>query len=173
MRLQTNDMQGFINQLETDWKTMAPGQPLSYQFLDERFARMFETEQKLGKIAGIFSFLAIFIACIGLLGLATFIAQQRTKEIGIRKVLGASVTNLVAIVSKDFLQLIVLSTIIAAPLAWWSMNAWLQDFVYRIEINWWVFVVVGLVAILIAFVTIGTQSLKAALANPVESIKSE
>ena len=173
VRLQTEDMTQFIHQLETDWKAMAPGQPLSYQFLDERFASMFETEQQLGKIAGIFSFLAIFIACIGLLGLATFIAQQRTKEIGIRKVLGANIPNLVYLLCKDFAKLIFIAFLLAAPLAWYFMNQWLADFAYATAISWWVFVLAGLLILLMAILSVLYQATRVAMVNPVDTLKWE
>lgn len=173
LRLQTNDMQGFIKQLESDWQLMAPGQPFSYQFLDERFARMFETEQKLGKIAGVFAFLAIFIACIGLLGLATFIAQQRTKEIGIRKVLGANIPNLVYLLCKDFGKLILVAFVLAAPLAWYFMNQWLADFAYSTSISWTVFLLAGGLILLMAVLSVLYQATRVALVNPVETLKWE
>ena len=173
IRLQTENMTPFIQQLETDWKAMAPGQPLSYQFLDERFARMFETEQQLGKIASIFSFLAIFIACIGLLGLATFIAQQRTKEIGIRKVLGADISNLVYLLCKDFAKLIFIAFLLAAPLAWYFMNQWLADFAYATAINGWVFLLAGLLILLMAILSVLYQATRVALVNPVDTLKWE
>ena len=173
MRLQTNDIQGFIHQMESNWKEMAPGQPFSYQFLDERFSRMFDTEQQLGKIAGIFSFLAIFIACIGLLGLATFIAQQRTKEIGIRKVLGADISNLVYLLCKDFGILILIAFLLAAPLGWYFMNQWLADFAYATTIGVGVFVSAGLLILLMAILSVVYQATRVALVNPVETLKWE
>ncbi len=173
IRLQTTDMQGFIQQLETDWKEMAPGQPLSYQFLDERFARTFETEQQLGQIAGIFAFLAIFIACIGLLGLATFIAQQRTKEIGIRKVLGADISNLVYLLCKDFAKLILIAFVLAAPIGWYFMNQWLADFAYSTSIGMGVFLVAGVLILLMAVLSVFYQATRVALVNPVETLKWE
>lgn len=173
VRLQTKDMPNFIQQLETDWTTMAPGQPFSYQFLDERFSKMFESEQQLGKIASIFSFLAIFIACIGLLGLATFIAQQRTKEIGIRKVLGANIPNLVYLLCKDFGQLILIAFLLAAPLAWYFMNQWLADFAYATAISWWVFALAGLLILLMAVLSVLYQATRVALVNPVDTLKWE
>ncbi len=162
-----------IAHIEETLKTLLPEVTFNLNYLDDAYNNLYQNEQRFGNAFTIFTLIALFIACIGLFGLVTHSVLLRTKEIGIRKVLGASVTNLVSLVAKDFLKLVIISTIIAVPLAWWSMNAWLQDFVYRIEINWWVFVIVGLVAILIAFVTIGTQSLKAALSNPVAAIKSE
>ncbi len=173
MKVKNKNSEETMAHVKQTLSTVLPEVAFNYNYLDETYNNLYQTEQRFGDAFNIFTLLALFIACIGLFGLVTHSVLLRTKEIGIRKVLGASVANLVKIVSQDFLKLVVVATIIAAPLAWWSMNAWLQDFVYRIEINWWVFVVVGLVAILIAFVTIGTQSLKAALANPVESIKSE
>lgn len=173
MRLNTKDMAAFIQQVEEDWKTMAPGQPFSYQFLDERFAKMFETEQQLGKIVSIFSFLAIFIACIGLLGLATFIAQQRTKEIGIRKVLGANIPNLVYLLCKDFGKLIVIAFLLAAPLSWYFMNQWLADFAYATSINIWVFLFAGFLILLMAVLSVIYQAAKVATVNPVETLKWE
>ena len=173
VRLTPTDMQQFIQQVEADWTTMAPGQPFSYQFLDERFARLFETEQKLGKIAGIFSFLAIFIACIGLLGLATFIAQQRTKEIGIRKVLGANIPTLVYLLCKDFGKLMVIAFILAAPIGWYFMNQWLADFAYATTIGAWVFVVAALLILLMAILSVLYQATRVALINPVDTLKWE
>ena len=173
VRVQTKDMAKFIQQLETDWTIMAPGQPFSYQFLDERFSKMFESEQQLGKIASIFSFLAIFIACIGLLGLATFIAQQRTKEIGIRKVLGANIPNLVYLLCKDFGKLILVAILLAAPLAWYFMNQWLADFAYATAIRWWVFALAGLLILLMAVLSVLYQATRVALVNPVDTLKWE
>ena len=173
MRLQTKDMANFIQQTEANWKVLAPGQPFSYQFLDERFSRMFETEQQLGKIASIFSFLAIFIACIGLLGLATFIAQQRTKEIGIRKVLGADIPNLVYMLCKDFGKLIFIAFLLAAPIGWYFMNQWLADFAYATSINLWVFVLAGLLILLMAILSVIYQATRVAMVNPVDTLKWE
>ncbi|HWJ93038.1 MAG TPA: FtsX-like permease family protein, partial [Flavisolibacter sp.] len=147
--------------------------PFSYRFLDDSFFEMYKDEQRVGKIALIFSILAILIACLGLFGLATFIAEQRTKEIGIRKVLGASVRGIVQLLSKDFVRLVLISFVIAAPFAWWAMNTWLQDFAYRVEISWWIFVVAGSIAIFIALATISFQAIRAAITNPMKNLRTE
>ncbi len=177
LRLQTENLPGFINTLQNAWNEMAPNQPFSYNFMDERFDRMYNNEQRIGRIIATFSFLTIFIACIGLVGLSTFIAQQRTKEIGVRKVLGASVPGIVGLLSKDFVKLILAALGLAAPTAWYFMNNWLKSFAYRIDLDWLSFAPIalgaGLAALLIAFLTIGIQSVRAALANPVASLKSE
>lgn len=173
MRLQTDDMAGFISFLEKGWNELAPGQPFAYDFLDESFDQMYRAEQRVGRIISTFTILAIFIACIGLFGLATFAAKQRTKEIGIRKVLGASLSGLVGLLAKDFLGLVVISLVAAIPIAWYGMNKWLQNFAYSTSLDWWIFAVAGLSAIAIAFMTVSFQSLRAALANPVKSLRSE
>ena len=134
---------------------------------------MYREEQRVGRIALLFSIIAIIIACLGLFGLAAFVAEQRTKEIGIRKVLGASVSGLVALLSKDFVRLVAISFVIAAPLAWLAMHKWLQDFEYRITISWTVFLLAGLMALAIAIITISFQAIKAAVANPVKNLRSE
>lgn len=173
MRLQTDDIPGFINFLQKGWDEMAPGQPFAYNFLDDRFDQMYRAEQRVGRIISSFTILAIFIACIGLFGLATFAAQQRTKEIGIRKVLGASLSGLVGLLTKDFLVLVLISLTIAIPIAWLGMNKWLQNFAYSTKLDWWIFAIAGLSALLIAFLTVSFQSIRAALANPVKSLRSE
>ena len=162
-----------ITQIETKWKSMAAGLPFSYRFLDDSFNEMYRNEQRIGKLAISFAVLAIFIACLGLFGLATYMAEQRTKEIGIRKVLGASVGNVVNMLSKDFIILVLVASVIAFPVAWWAMHNWLQDFAYRITIGWWIFLVAGAIAFLIAFITVSSQAIKAALANPVKSLRTE
>jgi putative ABC transport system permease protein len=134
---------------------------------------MYREEQRVGKVALTFSLLAVFIACLGLFGLATYMAEQRTKEIGVRKVLGASVSGIVSMLSKDFLRLVFISFVIAVPVAWWAMHNWLQDFAYRITIGWWIFIAAGAIAFLIAFITVSSQAIKAALANPVKSLRTE
>ena len=141
--------------------------------MDDDFNATYEAEQRVGKIALSFSVLAIFIACLGLFGLVTYAAEQRTKEIGIRKVLGASVSNIVQLLSKDFLKLVFLSAVVAFPLAWWAMHQWLQDFAYRINIGWWVFVIAGFTAVFIALITVSFQAVRAALANPVDNLRTE
>ncbi len=141
--------------------------------MDADFDATYRTEQRMGRIFIIFTSLAIIIACLGLFGLSAYAAEQRTKEIGIRKVLGANISTIVRMLSLDFIKLVFISILIATPVAWWAMNKWLQDFAYRINIQWWVLVIAGLVAILIAFMTISFQSIKAALANPVKSLRSE
>ena len=158
---------------EKKWKTFAPEMPFSYQFLDAAFNNVYSSEQRVAKIAITFSVLAILIACLGLFGLATYMAEQRTKEIGIRKVLGASVGNVVSMLSKDFLKLVTIAFCIAAPLAWWAMKNWLQDFAYRIDISWWIFGIAGVLALFIALFTISFQAIKAAVANPVKSLRTE
>jgi putative ABC transport system permease protein len=152
---------------------MAPGMPFSYRFLDDAFDQMYRTEQRTGKLAMAFAVLAIIIACMGLFGLATYAAEQRIKEIGIRKVLGASVNNIVEMLSKDFLKLILVSAVIAIPLAWWAMHSWLQDFAYRINMPWWVFLLAVVIALFIALATVSFQAIRAALANPVKSLRTE
>jgi putative ABC transport system permease protein len=172
-KVNTSNIQNLVAQIQAKWKTLAPGLPFSYNFLNESFDKMYRAEQRVGKIALIFSVLAIFIACLGLFGLATFIAEQRTKEIGIRKVLGASVQGIVQMLSKDFVRLVIIAFVFAAPLAWWAMNNWLQDFAYRVSIEWWVFAAAGFGALLIALLTISFQAIRAATANPVKSLRTE
>jgi putative ABC transport system permease protein len=162
-----------IQYAEKKWKTYAPEMPFSYQFLDAAFNNVYRSEQRVAKIAITFSVLAILIACLGLFGLATYMAEQRTKEIGIRKVLGASVGNVVTMLSKDFLKLVTIAFCIATPLAWWAMHNWLQDFAYRIRISWWIFGIAGVLALFIALFTISFQAIKAAMVNPVKSLRTE
>jgi putative ABC transport system permease protein len=162
-----------IPSIEKKWKALAPGMPFSYRFMNDSFNEMYRSEQRAGTIAIVFAVLAILIACLGLFGLVTYMAEQRTKEIGIRKVLGASVGNVVTMLSKDFLLLVAIASVLAFPVAWWAMNKWLQDFEYRISISAWVFVSAGVAAILIALATVSFQAVKAAIANPVKSLRTE
>ncbi|MGI4022769.1 MAG: ABC transporter permease [Janthinobacterium lividum] len=155
------------------FKQYNPEYPFEYKFVDEEYAEKFSDEQRVGTLAGLFSGLTIFISCLGLFGLATYTAENRIKEIGVRKVLGASVASITTLLSIDFLKLVVLSFLIASPIAWFSMNKWLKAYTYRIDIEWWVFVLAGLVSILIAIGTISFQAIKAALANPVKSLRAE
>lgn len=155
------------------WNQYNPGFPFEYSFMDEQYNNLYKTDQRTGILFNLFSAIAILISCLGLFGLATYTAQIMTKEIGIRKVLGASVSSIIALVSKDFLKLVIIAIIIGSPIAWWGMNKWLQTFVYRIDINWLIFLIAGLLAIAIALATISFQSIKAALANPVNSLRSE
>jgi len=172
-RFNTSNVSGLINTIEDKYKAMAPGMPFNYHFLDDSFDNMYRQEQRVGKVALTFSFLAIIIACLGLFGLATYIAEQRTKEIGIRKVLGASVTNIVTMLSTDFIKLVLISFVIATPVAWWFMNRWLQDFAFRIDLSWWIFAATGIIAMVIALVTLSFQAIRAAIANPVKSLRTE
>ncbi|HEX6168467.1 MAG TPA: ABC transporter permease [Chitinophagaceae bacterium] len=162
-----------IASMEKVFKQFNPGFPFKYYFTDDEIAKNYKAEHTVSKLSKYFAFLAIFISCLGLFGLVTFTAEQKTKEIGIRKVLGASVTGIVRMLSKDFLKLVLIATIIAFPVAWWLMHTWLDDFAYRIDIGWWVFAVAGIAALLIALLTISFQSIKAAIANPVKSLRTE
>jgi len=172
-RLSSTNLPTLMKQIENKWKQAATGQPFNYSFLDDDFDRMYRSEQRVGTIALIFALLAILISCLGLFGLAAFMAEQRTKEIGVRKVLGASVVSIVTLLSKDFLKLVLIAIVIASPIAWYAMHRWLQDFAYKIDIEWWVFALAGLLAVSIALLTVSVQSVKAALMNPVTSLRSE
>ena len=173
IRLQTGDLEQFIHNLQNWWDKFAPSQPFVYTFLDEHFNAIYEAENRIGRITNLFAFMAIFIACMGLLGLATFTVQQRTREIGIRKVLGASEQGIVLLLSGDFLKLVGIALVIATPVAWILMHRWLQDFAYRIALPWWTFLLAGLIAVTVAFLTISLQSIRAAFANPVKSLHNE
>ncbi|GAB4046615.1 ABC transporter permease [Spirosoma litoris] len=172
LRIRTTDMPGLLKTLEQKWKAQSDT-PFDYSFLNERFNRIYQSEQRVGQLFGIFAGLTVIISCLGLFGLAMFTAQQRTKEIGVRKVLGASVGSVVALLSKDFLKLVLVAIVIATPIAWYAMSRWLQDFAYKIDIEWWVFVLAAFIAIAIALITVSYQSIKAALVNPVTSLRSE
>jgi len=173
VKVKTPDITGLLATSKNLWNQLTAEEPFSYDFLDDRFKQTYQAEQKIGRVLAIFAGLTILVACLGLFGLATFTAEQRTKEIGIRKVLGASVTGIVAMLSKDFLKLVLLANLIAWPLAWWGMHQWLQDFAYHINLSWWIFGLAGVTAILIALITISFQAIKAAIANPVKSLRSE
>ena len=162
-----------IAQIEKTWKKYLPETPFEYKFLDDRYAKLYQAEDRQSSIFTIFSCIAIFIACLGLFGLSAFTISQRVKEIGVRKVLGASTANIVQLISKDFLLLVVIAAVIAFPVAWFAMHHWLQNFAYRINIGWWVFILSAIAALLIAFATISLQAIKAAGANPVKSLRSE
>lgn len=172
-RFQSANTNEVISLLEKTWKEMAPGQPFTYSFLDESFGKMYAAETRLGSLIGIFSTVAIVIACLGLFALTAFTAEQRTKEIGIRKVLGASVGSIVVMLSKDFGKLVVLAFVLATPLAWWSVNLWLEDYQYKVEVGWYIFALAGVATFLIAWLTMSYQSIKAATSNPVNSLRNE
>jgi len=173
IKLQTNELQGTVAAVKVLWSRYFPNDPFSYFFLDDEFNAQYQSDQRFGEMFTLFASLAILIACFGLIGLSAYNILQRTKEVGIRKVLGASVQNVVFILSKDFLLLVILSFVVAAPVSWFIMHQWLQDFAYRITISWWVFGVAGALALLIALSTISYQAIKAAIANPVRSLRSE
>ncbi len=173
VKIAGNNIPAALSVLKKTWDNYLPEIPYQYTFLDENFSSLYESEQRQATIFTVFAFIAIFIACLGLLGLSAFAITQRIKEIGIRKVLGASVSNIVGLLSKDFLKLVLIAAVIAFPIAWYAMHKWLQDFAYRIGIPWWIFVLAGIIAAIVAFVTISFQAIKAALANPVKSLRTE
>ncbi|MGZ3821321.1 MAG: ABC transporter permease [Mucilaginibacter sp.] len=173
IRMNSADIPGLLAQVKNKWKSLSPNLQFDYSFMNEDFEGLYRSEQRVGKIAVAFTSLAVIIACLGLFGLAAYAAEQRTKEIGIRKVLGANMSTIVGMLSKDFLKLVLIAICIASPFAWWVMYKWLQDYAYHQNIQWWIIALAGLVAILIAFVTVSFQSIKAALTNPVKSLRSE
>ena len=173
IRIKTKEAYPLIAQIKDKWKSMVPGQLFDYTFMDDEFNELYAPEQRTGQLFITFAVLAILIGCLGLFGLVTYAAEQRTKEIGIRKVLGASVANIAGMISKDFLKLVIISWLIAFPLAWYAMNKWLQEFAYRISISWRVFAAAGLFALIIALLTISSKAIRAAVANPAKSLKSE
>jgi MacB-like periplasmic core domain len=162
-----------IAKMETIFKKDNPGYPFEFRFVDDQFNEMFQNEMLISRLSRVFAGLAIMITCLGLFGLAAYTAERRIKEIGIRKVLGASVSGLAGLLSMEFLKLVLVSVLVAFPLAWYAMNKWLQDYTYRVSIQWWVFPITGIVAILIALITVSFQTIRAALANPVKSLKTE
>jgi len=173
VRINTANTANTIAQIKNRWQAIAANKPFDYSFMDEQFNNLYTGEQQTGRLSVTFSILAIVIACLGLFGLVTYAAEQRTKEIGIRKVLGANVQNILAMLSKDFLKMVIISIVIAFPIAGWVMTKWLQDFAYRVNISWWVFGFAALVTIVIALLTISFQAIKAAIANPVKSLRTE
>jgi len=173
VKVNTSDMSRLIQSVTGIWNKFSVNQPIRYTFMDESFAMMYADVQRMERIFITFAFLAIIVACLGLFALSSFMTQQRTKEIGIRKVLGASISNVAFILSKDFLILVVVSNVIAWPVAYFFMNKWLQDFAYRINISWWIFVLSGGIALLIALATVSFQAIKAAMANPINALRYE
>ncbi|HKK11491.1 MAG TPA: FtsX-like permease family protein, partial [Flavobacteriaceae bacterium] len=173
VKIAGGDIPSALSYFESTCKQYFPNTPVDYTFLDENFNKLYAAEQRQGNLFTVFACIAIFIGCLGLFGLSAFAISQRVKEIGIRKVLGANVSGIVALLSKDFLKLVAVAALLAFPIAWYAMNNWLKDFAYRIDIHWWVFVLAGILATLIAFLTISFQSIKAALANPAKSLRTE
>jgi putative ABC transport system permease protein len=173
VKLSGQNVSSTMQQIENKWKQFSPDRPFQYFFLDETFAQLYKAEANFQKVFVVLVALSIIIACLGLFGLAAFTAEQRTKEIGIRKVLGASVAGITTMLSKDFLKLVIVSILIATPVAWWAMSLWLQNYAYRIQINGWIFLLAAVISILIAVITVSFQAIKAAVVNPVKSLKTE
>jgi putative ABC transport system permease protein len=173
VRMKPGDISNTLSKIESNWKKFVSGEPFDYNFLDASFDALYRSEQRMGNIFSIFTALSLFIACLGLFGLSAYIAERRIKEIGVRKVLGASVPNVVALLSKEFLKLTSVAAFIAFPIAWWWMNKWLEDFAYRININWTVFIIAGLCTLMVALLTVSFQAIKAAIANPIKSLRTE
>jgi len=173
VKFQAADVQEVIAFAREQWNAFNPDAPFAYSFLDQRFSAMYFSEERTGKVFTIFAVIAIAIAALGLFGLSAYTAAQRTKEIGIRKVLGASATEVLIMLSKQFLILVVIAFIIAVPVVAWTMNQWLEDFAYRIALQWWVFALAGVSVVAIAFASMLFQTMKAAVANPVKSLRSE
>jgi putative ABC transport system permease protein len=173
VRLEGADISGTVSAIEDKWKSVASDLPFEYSFMDEGFDQLYKGEAQSGKLITYFASLSILISCLGLFGLATFMAEQRTKEIGIRKVMGASVTGITTLLSKDFLKLVLIAVAIAIPVAWYFTDKWLQDFAYHIDLEWWIFAVASVLALIIALMTVSVQAIKAAVQNPVNSLRSE
>jgi putative ABC transport system permease protein len=162
-----------LSSIQNAWNKINPNSPFSYSFLDQDFQMNYEKEERTSRLIQYFTLIAIVIACLGLFGLATFTAEQRIKEIGVRKVLGASVPNILALLSGNFLKPVAIAILIAFPVAWYVMNNWLEDFAYKIIIEWWVFAIAGLITVGMALLTVSYQAIKAAIANPVKSLRTE
>ncbi len=173
VKLQGGKIQESLAAIEGKWKQLAPYRPFSFRFLDEDYQKMYEKEMQTGKVFNLFASLAVLLACLGLFGLSAYAARQRVKEVGVRKVLGASVLQVSALLSSGFIKLVIVAFCIASPLAWLAMNKWLQQFSYRVDIGWWIFIVAGVVAVLLALVTVSFQAVKAAVTNPVKSLRTE
>ena len=173
VRIKPGDQLQAIADMEKQWNNLLSGIPMKYSFLDEDINNYYQSEKTWSKIVGWASIISIFLGCLGLLGLTMLAAINRTKEIGIRKVLGSSSKGIVLLLSKDILMPVIISMLIAFPVAWWAMNKWLQGFANRITISWWIFIVAGLIALLIALITVSFQAIKAAIANPVKSLRTE
>jgi putative ABC transport system permease protein len=173
VKIASSDLTASLSHLSSTWSKYFPDTPFEYHFLDDQFDKLYESEQRQATLFISFACIAIFIACLGLFGLSAFAITQRIKEIGVRKVLGADINSIVGLLSKDFLVLVAVAAILAFPVAWYAMHNWLKDFAYRIDIQWWVFIVAGVLAALVAFFTVSAQALKAAVANPVKSLRSE
>jgi putative ABC transport system permease protein len=171
--VKTSDMPATIKSIGSTWQKLNPNEPFEYSFLDQDFYKNYDAEERLASIVGYFTIIAILISCLGLFGLAAFSAEQRIKEIGVRKVLGASVGNIVSLLSKDFLKLVGIAILIASPIAWFAMNKWLQDFAYRTNIGWQVFLLTAAIALCIAILTVSFQAIRAAVSNPVKSLRTE
>ncbi len=169
----SKDYKSLLSKLESAWHKNIPSVPFEYAFLDDEVQKQYETEITLSKIINSFTLMAILISCLGLFGLAAFSAEQRKKEIGVRKVIGATVPGIVRLLSKDFLKLVMIAFIIAIPIVWWAMNQWLEGFAYRIQVSWWMFALAGLIAFAIAIITVSSQAIRAAIANPVKSLRTE
>ena len=172
-KIETADIPTLLARMENSWNKFAPGYAFSYRFMDDAFDNMYRAERRMSRLSLAFAALATGIACLGLFGLAAFMAEQRSKEIGVRKVLGSSVVGIVVMLCRDFVKLVLIALLIAAPISWWGMNKWLEDFTYRIEISWWIFVLTGLIATVIALFTVSTQAIRAARTNPVDSLRNE
>jgi putative ABC transport system permease protein len=173
IKFNTSNVKESLVRFQDVWKAMFPGNPFIHFFLDDHYDQQYQADQQFGKVFGIFSMLAIFIACLGLFGLSSLTAIQRTKEIGVRKVLGASVTSILALVGKDYLLLLTIAITLSVPVAWWIMSGWLEDFVYRIPLAWWIFVAPSVLVIGIALVTVSIHTIKAARSNPINSLRYE
>jgi putative ABC transport system permease protein len=173
VKFNTSNVKESLAQFESYWKEVFPGNPFSYFFLDEHYNQQYKDDQQFGKVFGIFSTLAIFIACLGLFGLSSLTAIQRTKEIGVRKVLGASIPSILTLISKDYVKLMIVAILISVPLSWWVMNTWLQDFATRISLSWWIFALPSILIIMLALLTVSIHTIKAAIANPVKSLRYE
>ncbi|RDV15987.1 hypothetical protein DXT99_06325 [Pontibacter diazotrophicus] len=172
-RMSPGNIRETMAHIEATWQRLAPSHPLEYFFLDESFNEQYRAEEKMLAIFGYFARLTIFIACMGLFGLASFMAEQRTREIGIRKVLGSSISQIVVLLTKDFALLVLLSILLACPIAWYGMQQWLQDFAYRTPINIWIFVLSGLVALALAICTVSFKAARAAMSDPVLALRTE
>ncbi len=173
MKIRGGKAQEAIAMLQSVWKQDFPDHPLEYQFLDEHFAEVYKADTQVTRMVSVLAALAIFISCLGLFGLASYSAERRIKEIGIRKVLGASVQGIVSLLSGHFIRLVLIANLIAWPLAWYAISRWLRDYAYRIVISWWVFVLAGVLALVIALLTVSILAMRAALANPVRALRSE